>query len=77
MDVYAVASLAGAFLMCAAWPLGQATASWLGFIVVLLLRSCALRFGWQLYHPHPRRSVFRKRRIMHLRKDDNQTEKMR
>jgi len=57
MDVYAVASLAGAFIMCAVWAWGQDAASWLGFGVVLLLRFCALRFGWQLYHPHPHRKV--------------------
>lgn len=62
MDVYAVASLAGAFVMCALWSWGQAMASWLGFAVVLLLRGCALHFGWQLYHPHPRHKAFRRQR---------------
>ena len=56
MDVYAVASLFGAFLMCLAWPLwGTGAASWIGFLSVLTLRTLALRYGWQVYHPHPRR----------------------
>ena len=38
MDVYAVASLVGAFVMCTAWPYGADGASWIGFFVVLLLR---------------------------------------
>lgn len=61
MDVYAVASLVGAFVMCTAWPYGADGASWIGFFVVLLLRACAIHFGWQLYHPHPKRSIFRRR----------------
>jgi len=58
MDVYAVASLFGAFLMCLSWPVfGTDASSWIGFLSVLTLRALALRYGWQVYHPHPRRRV--------------------
>ncbi len=53
-DVYALASIAGGLAVCAAWQLLSVTAaSWIGFILVLLLRAAAIFFHWQLYHPHP------------------------
>lgn len=63
MDVYAVASLAGAWLMCWSWPRwGADTASWLCFFFVLLLRGFAIHYGWQLYHPRPSSRIFRRRK---------------
>ncbi len=54
MDVYAVASLVGAVVMCYGWPRwGSETASWVCFAIVIALRGLALHFGWQLYHPRP------------------------
>lgn len=62
MDVYAVASLVGAWFMCWSWPIwGPDVSSWLCFIIVLILRGCALKFGWQLYHPRPGGRVFRRK----------------
>lgn len=62
MDVYAVASLAGAWLMCWSWPRwGAATSSWLCFFAVLLLRGLAIHYGWQLYHPRRGRWFFHRR----------------
>lgn len=53
MDVYAIASLAGALVLCLAQEIVPLpVASWIGFFVVLLLRFLAIHFGWQLYHPH-------------------------
>ncbi|WP_233519478.1 trimeric intracellular cation channel family protein [Mitsuokella sp. AF21-1AC] len=69
MDVYAVASLAGGIVMCWSWPIwGTEISSWICFLVVLLLRGCALHFGWQLYHPHPGGRMFH-RRAKHQNKD--------
>ena len=63
MDVYAVASLAGAWLMCWSWPRwGADTSSWLCFFFVLLLRGFAIHYGWQLYHPRPSSRIFRRRK---------------
>ena len=63
MDVYAVASLAGAWLMCWSWPRwGADVSSWLCFLFVLLLRGCAIHYGWQLYHPRPSSRIFRRRK---------------
>ena len=54
-DVYALASIGGTLAACAARPfLSGGQTAWLGFAVVALLRTCALAFGWQLYHPRPR-----------------------
>lgn len=53
-DVYAIASLVGGFFVCFSWQhLSIAAASWAGFFIVLLLRTAAILFHWQLYHPHP------------------------
>jgi len=56
MDVYAVASVAGGLALCFlrnTMPLSYA--SWAAFGIVVLLRFCAIHFGWQLYHPHRKR----------------------
>ena len=55
-DVYALASIGGALAACLARPhLSGTQTAWLGFSVVVALRVCAIVFGWQLYHPRPRR----------------------
>ena len=60
-DVYAVAAVAGAFVVCVAakYHGDMQVASWLGFFTVTVLRFFALRYHWQIYHPKPG-----KRRIM-------------
>lgn len=51
-DVYAMASVIGGIVVCVLYPLtGIVYASWSGFGAVLLLRICAILFGWRLYHP--------------------------
>lgn len=51
-DVYAMASVVGGIVICVLYPLtGIVYASWGGFGAVLLLRVCAIFFGWRLYHP--------------------------
>lgn len=51
-DVYAMASVVGGIVICVLYPLtGIVYASWVGFGAVLLLRVCAIFFGWRLYHP--------------------------
>ena len=51
-DVYAMASVLGGIVICVLYPLtGIVYASWGGFGAVLLLRICAILFGWRLYHP--------------------------
>lgn len=51
-DVYAMASVVGGIVICVLYPLtGIVYASWGGFGAVLLLRVCAIIFGWRLYHP--------------------------
>ena len=51
-DVYAMASVVGGIVICVLYPLtGIVYASWGGFGAVLLLRICAILFGWRLYHP--------------------------
>ena len=51
-DVYAMASVFGGIVICVLYPLtGIVYASWGGFGAVLLLRICAILFGWRLYHP--------------------------
>ena len=51
-DVYAMASVVGGIVICVLYPLtGIVYASWSGFGAVLLLRICAILFGWRLYHP--------------------------
>ena len=56
-DVYAVASVVGAFLVCLMQKLhgDMQIAAWCGFFIVVVLRFCAIRFGWQVYHPRPKR----------------------
>lgn len=55
--------LAGAWLMCWSWPRwGADVSSWLCFLFVLLLRGCAIHYGWQLYHPRPSSRIFRRRK---------------
>ena len=51
-DVYAMASVLGGIVICVLYPLtGIVYASWGGFGAVLLLRICAIIFGWRLYRP--------------------------
>ena len=51
-DVYAMASVLGGIVICVLYPLtGIIYASWGGFGAVLLLRICAIIFGWRLYRP--------------------------
>lgn len=51
-DVYAMASVLGGIVICVLYPhTGIVYASWGGFGAVLLLRICAILFGWRLYHP--------------------------
>lgn len=51
-DVYAMASVVGGIVICVLYPLtGIIYASWGGFGAVLLLRICAIIFGWRLYRP--------------------------
>lgn len=52
MDVYAVAAIIGAVVMC--WMnefFGLAAAAWFCFLTVLILRFSAIYYGWQLFHP--------------------------
>ena len=55
-DVYAVASVAGSFIVCLAakYHGDMQLASWAGFFVVVVLRFCAIRYRWQVYHPKPK-----------------------
>ena len=47
-DVYAMASVVGGIVICVLYPLtGIVYASWGGFGAVLLLRICAILFGWR------------------------------
>lgn len=56
MDIYASAALVGSLCMCGTWDfLREDTAAWVGFLVTFCVRGAALKFGWQLYHPRPRR----------------------
>ncbi len=56
-DVYAVAAIVGAFIVClsAKYHGDMQIASWFGFFTVVILRFCALRYHWQIYHPMPRK----------------------
>ena len=56
-DVYAVAAVVGAFFICVVkhWHGDMQLASWCGFFIVVVLRVLAIRFGWQVYHPKPKR----------------------
>ena len=55
-EVYAAASLAGAFVFCMLrFTLGVEADSWLAFTLVLLIRFAAIRWNWSLYHPRPPR----------------------
>ena len=55
-DVYAVASVVGAFIVCLAakYHGDMQLASWAGFFTVVLLRFFAVRYRWQVYHPKPK-----------------------
>lgn len=54
-DVYAIASIIGGLAVCLSWKyISIAGASWIGFCMVLLLRFLAVKYHWQLYHPHPK-----------------------
>lgn len=49
---YVLPVLLGGIVICVLYPLtGIVYASWSGFGAVLLLRICAIIFGWRLYHP--------------------------
>lgn len=51
-DVYALASILGGLAVCLSWNfISIPAASWIGFLMVLGLRLCALHFRWELYHP--------------------------
>ena len=55
-EVYAAASLAGAFVFCMLrFTLGVEADLWLAFTLVLLIRFAAIRWNWSLYHPRPPR----------------------
>ena len=55
-EVYAAASLAGAFVFCMLrFTLGVEADSWLAFALVLIIRFAAIRWNWSLYHPRPPR----------------------
>lgn len=57
-DFYATAALLGAIITCPLYRhLGISEVSWLCFFLVIGLRYGALRFGWQLFHPHGARRV--------------------
>ena len=57
-DVYAVASLFGAFTFCVVKDFtGMELASWITFFVVVLLRLAAIHFHWNLYKPRPPRRI--------------------
>ena len=55
MDVYASASVVGALIYCVVAGTSKELASWAAFVVVIVIRMLALRYGWQLYHPRSRR----------------------
>ena len=53
-EVYAAASLVGAFVFCALrFTLGVEADSWLAFVLVLVIRFAAIHWNWSLYHPRP------------------------
>ena len=53
-EVYAAASLVGAFVFCALrFTLGVEADSWLAFLLVLMIRFAAIHWNWSLYHPRP------------------------
>ncbi|EKU70796.1 trimeric intracellular cation channel family protein [Selenomonas sp. F0473] len=55
-EVYAAASLMGAFVFCMLREsLGVEADSWLAFLLVLAIRFAAIRGNWSLYHPRPPR----------------------
>ena len=55
-EVYAAASLVGAFVFCMLrFSLGVEIDSWLAFLLVLIIRFAAIRWNWSLYHPRPPR----------------------
>lgn len=59
-DVYAIASIFGAVLLCELWDItGAAAASWLSFLAVIIIRVCAIHYKWQLHHPRPTHIIFR------------------
>ena len=53
VDIYALASVFGASATCCTWTYtGDVSASWIGFASVIILRVLAIRYHWQLPHPH-------------------------
>ena len=53
-EVYAAASLVGAFVFCMLrFTLGVEADSWLAFMLVLVIRFAAIHWNWSLYHPRP------------------------
>ena len=53
-EVYAAASLVGAFVFCMLrFTLGVEADSWLAFALVLVIRFAAIHWNWSLYHPRP------------------------
>ena len=58
-DVYAIASIIGGLAVCFSWRyISIPAASWIGFLLVLGLRLCAVYFHWELYHPRKRSRSF-------------------
>ena len=54
-DVYAMASILGGLMLCSVYPLlGIEFSAWTGFAATMLLRLCAIKFHWQIYHPRPK-----------------------
>ena len=52
-DVYAMASIVGGTTLCLVYPIwGIEISAWTGFAVTMLLRLCAIKYRWQIYHPH-------------------------
>lgn len=56
-DIYAVASVVGAFFVCFMHRMYEdiQAAAWFGFFIVVIIRVAAIHFGWQIYHPTPKR----------------------
>ena len=75
-DVYAVAAVAGGFVLCAARMfVSVPAAAAVAFVCVLALRACVLAFGWQIYHPRPRGILSRYLARRQLRKHKNLRER--
>lgn len=55
-DFYAMAAILGSLFLSLLWRImPHDIAAWMAFFFVVVLRACALRYGWQLYHPASRR----------------------